>query len=91
MLPIVHKESLNKKYVKQNNGYETTQAGDLMILPFSRKSWMSCKNGSYIVYIQLKCDETQNDYFTQVLVFFAGIELKMSMRVVWGNESTHLF
>ena len=29
-----------------------------------------------IVYLQLKFDETQNDYLTQTLVFLAGVELR---------------
>ena len=29
-----------------------------------------------ITYLQLKFDEIEKDYFTQTLVFLAGIELK---------------
>ena len=31
-----------------------------------------------IVYLQFKFDETQNGYFTQTMVFLAGVELKKS-------------
>ena len=47
-----------------------------MVLPLDRKSWMSLKTRVSIVYLQLKFDETQNDYLIQALVFLAGSELK---------------
>ena len=50
------------------------------------------KNGCIpIMYLQLKLEESQNDYLTQTLVILAGFELKKNKLLLQKIELTRLF
>ena len=54
------------------------------------KHELSVKTQKSIVYLQLKCDEMQNGYLTQTMIFLAGVELK-KLNPGWEWELTYLF
>ena len=47
-----------------------------MMVPLPENNECTLKSRVSVVYLQLKFDETQNDYLIQTLEFLAGVELK---------------
>ena len=76
-----------RHFSKKNNGkYIDRRSNDIITGQKIRNELLKIELS--IAYLQLKVNETQNDYLTQMLEFLAGVELKLLLEKI---ELTQLF